>query len=116
MGKRPAPTDLQIFHVSSGVYHMLVRGKHALAKSRGFAKKADTGIPALREALLATTWDIRERNAHAFNEDAESSLKRLKLWVADTTADYKLTQDQRERVEQRIKQKVEGLGDVSPIH
>ncbi|KAG4429175.1 hypothetical protein IFR05_015341 [Cadophora sp. M221] len=109
MGKQPSEKELRVFSVSSNVFSRLNNNNKEYGLGRGFFTKADTGIPALRDALLATTWDIRERNARSFNEDAESSLSRMKLWVCNKSPEFKMSQDQRKIVEYRIQQRVSSL-------
>ncbi|CZS91694.1 uncharacterized protein RAG0_02208 [Rhynchosporium agropyri] len=104
MGKKTSTEkDLRIFSVSSNVFARLNgRNGRDYALQRGFLSRSDTGIPALREALLATTWENRERNARSFNEDAESSLTRMKLWVSDKAMNFKMSCEERKHVESRL--------------
>ncbi|CZS91568.1 uncharacterized protein RCO7_07029 [Rhynchosporium graminicola] len=110
MGKKSSWKELSIFSVSSDVFACLHEDQDKdYAMRRGFFNKADTGIPGLRNALIATTWETRERNALTFNEDAECSLARMKLWVSDNSADFKMSRDEREHVESRLNILVEDL-------
>ncbi|KAL2062154.1 hypothetical protein VTL71DRAFT_6420 [Oculimacula yallundae] len=103
MGKESSGKELSIFSVSSNVFTRLNnKNGRDYGLQRGFFRKSDTGIPALRDGLLATTWEMRESFARSFNEDAASSLTRMKLWVSNKSVDFKMSHYEREDVESRI--------------
>jgi hypothetical protein len=115
MGKQPSEKPLQVFSVSSAAFDHLTRGKkHKVqgALRKGFSTTVKTGIPALRDVLMAITWGIRQPNARSFNEDVESCLTRLKLWSADSASEHKMAVSKRAIVEGRMDAEIKRLEQV----
>lgn len=109
MGEQPSENVLQIFHVSADTHIQFVRDEPRLGIYRGFFTEHDTGIPGLQDALLATTFDARAKNAQAFNVEVENTLKRLTLWSSDTADDCKVSTADRTVLEIRIQKKVDNV-------
>lgn len=112
MGRQRAEKALQVFSVSSHVFSLIVEGETDEGLKKGFFTKAETGIPEFRDALIATTWNIREQKAHTFNAEVESSLTRLKLWAADTSSDYKMLPEERAILDSRLENRFNQLEEV----
>ena len=91
MGRQPPEKPLQVFSVSSEVFNRFDQGDEDYRPRLGFQTKWDTYVPKLRDALISTTWDLREANARAFYNDAQTFLGRLRVWSSDISADYKMS-------------------------
>jgi hypothetical protein len=119
MGKQPSEKLLQVFGVSSAAFDYITRGKQQDVQRtlrKGFSSTIETGIPALRDALMAITWGIRQPNARSFNEDVESFLTRTKLWSADAASEHKMAVSPRAVVEGRMEAEIKKLEQVrSPL-
>ena len=71
MGRQPSK-NLQVFPVSAYV-HLHYQNSHNSEKRHpGFPNREDTQVPALREWLIRTTLDDRERIVHSFLDDVDS--------------------------------------------
>jgi hypothetical protein len=112
MGQEPSEKPLEVFSVSSHVFTRLSQGRNEEALRRGFLTKADTGVPTLRDALIAMTWGIRQQNARSFNQDVEVYHTRLKWWSADTSSEYKMLDEERAIVESRMQTEIKKLDEV----
>ena len=99
MGEKVTSGFLNVFCVSARVFNLLQRGNEVKALERGFKSKGETGIPSLRDAIIASTWGLRERNARAFTADVESAFDRMKLWSSDISSDYLMVADERAKLE-----------------
>lgn len=104
---------LKVFSVSAEAYCKLIDGDREDALSKGFPTTTDTGVPDLRDALLAMTWPIRQRNAQSFNEEVESCVTRMKLWSSNTSSEYKMPDEERARLEGRMNTEIGNLDQVS---
>ena len=82
---------LQVFCVSSWAFADMTKG----INTPGFLKQSDTGIPALQTWLVETTLATRDRNGVAFLEDVVSLELWMAPWVADSSAAFKMPEDQR---------------------
>jgi hypothetical protein len=98
--------------VSADIFARLSMGKLQEAQRKGFTTKADTGIPALRDALIAITWGTRQQNARSFNGDVQSCHTRMKLWSADTSSEYKMLDEEKIIVESRMHAEIKKLEEV----
>jgi hypothetical protein len=112
MGQQSSENLLQVISVSAKAFSHFIEGKVEEARSIGFSTKNETGIPALGDALIATTWISRLRNARSFNEDVASYNRRLQLWAEDASSEYKLLDDERATVENRIDAEIKKLEQV----
>jgi hypothetical protein len=112
MGQQHFEKPLEVFSVSSAAFTRHCGDNAEEAISKGFSTKADTGIPALRDALIGMTWGIRQHNARSFNEDVESCHNRMKLWSADTSFEYKMLEQEKAIVQHRIDTEIEKLEAV----
>ena len=112
MGQEECEEPLEVFSVSADIFTRLSRGKAHEAQRKGFSTKADTGIPALRDALIATTWGTRQQNSRSFNGDVESCHTRMKLWSADTSSEYKMMDEEKTIVESRMQAEIKKLEEV----
>lgn len=115
MGQKLEEKPLQVFSVSARAFNAFVKEDETYGPRHGFYAKANTGVPALRDALISTTWELRETNARAFNNDAQKVLARLKVWSSDTSADFKMAADNRKVLEDRSNTKVSLLWKVTPV-
>ncbi|KAA8568159.1 hypothetical protein EYC84_008555 [Monilinia fructicola] len=68
--KRTLQKPLQIFCLSAQAFMNLCTGQPSKALESGFFTRDDTGIPKFRDALIATIWEPRLRNAHGADERA----------------------------------------------
>jgi GTPase SAR1 family protein len=109
MGQQNSEKPLEVFSVSSAAFTRHCGENAEEAISKGFSTKADTGIPALRDALIGMTWGIRQHNARSFNEDVESCHNRMKLWSADTSSEYKMLEQEKVIVQDRMDAEIEKL-------
>ncbi|TGO33956.1 hypothetical protein BHYA_0219g00130 [Botrytis hyacinthi] len=109
LGDEDATKSLQIFCVSAQGFRHLSDGDQAKALLGGFFTKNDTGIPSFRDALIATTWETRLRNARKFNEEVSNAARSLDLWSADTIADFKMLAHERAIVETKLDELCEAL-------
>lgn len=115
MGQEESEKPLEIFSVSADIFTRLCSGRiedEQLALNKGFSTRADTGIPALRDAMIAMTWGIRQQNARSFNGDVESCHTRMKLWSADTSSEYKMLDEEKAIVERRLRVEIKKLEEV----
>ncbi|TVY48098.1 Nuclear GTPase SLIP-GC [Lachnellula cervina] len=87
---------LQVFCVSAHAFAAMAKGSTGV---EGFLKLDDTGLPLLQSWLNETTLEGRERNAVAFLEDILSLQLSITPWIANTSAEFKMTQTQRQAVE-----------------
>ncbi|TVY80439.1 Nuclear GTPase SLIP-GC [Lachnellula suecica] len=87
---------LQVFGVSALAFSDMMKGAISVP---GFLKISDTGIPVLQRWLVETTLADRERNAVNFLEDVVSLELSMGPWISDTSAEYKLPEEQRQNVE-----------------
>ncbi|KAF7865405.1 hypothetical protein EAF04_006381 [Stromatinia cepivora] len=102
LGDEEVTKPLQVFCVSAQAFRFLSIDQQDKALQCGFFTKNDTGIPRFRDALIATTWETRLRNARAFNEEVANAARLLDIWSADTIADFKMLTHERAIVETRL--------------
>jgi hypothetical protein len=112
MGQPASERPLQVFSVSANAFFHFIEGEEQEAYYKGFSAKADTGIPDLRDALVAITWGSRLQNAQLFNEDVQRFVTRTKLWIVDSSSEYKMTDGERAIVEKRMEAEVKKLEQV----
>jgi len=103
---------LQVFSVSAEAYGHLINREREDALKKEFSTTADTGIPALKDAILAMTWPIRQENARSFNEEVEHCLTRMKLWSMDTSSEYKMSDAERVILQSRLDTQIQSLDEV----
>jgi hypothetical protein len=115
MGDQHATEPLKVFCVSAVAFSLLVKGETEKALRKGFRTKLETGIPDLRDALIATTWGLRERKARAFIEDVASSFTRLQGWCEDPYSDYRMQQIDRALLQSKIDQHFATLDTVCSV-
>lgn len=75
----------------------------------GFLNLSDTGIPVLQKWLVETTLKDRENYSMAFLEDVVSLDLSMTPWIADTSADFKMSHTSREIVEDKFDKSLENL-------
>jgi hypothetical protein len=112
MGQSEIEKPLQVLSVSADTYTRLLAGETDEALRKGFSTLADTGIPALRDALDVITWGIRQHNARSFIGDIESYHARMRLWSADTSSEYKMLDDEKVIVERRMDAEINKLKEI----
>jgi hypothetical protein len=112
MGNESQSRSLQVFSTSAMAFWSFMRNDKEDAFRRGFLTKEDTGIPALRDALIATTFRGREKYARAFIEDTESAATVLKIWTDNCDSDYKMRSEERVQVESAVESKIQLLEQV----
>ncbi|KAE8443183.1 hypothetical protein EG329_002282 [Mollisiaceae sp. DMI_Dod_QoI] len=103
---RESTGPLQIFCVASRVYLQYMKIKGPSIKHPGFPNRADTQIGALRDWLVGTTFDTRERYAQAFLEDVENFLDSVTPWINDKYGDLKMSAEIREVWEPLVEAKL----------
>lgn len=108
MGQQVGKKPLQVFCVSSWAFSALAKG-HPLS---GFPKVPETGIPQLQKWLVETTLSTRNQNALSFLEEIVSLELSMGPWVADSSAESKLTEAQKVAVESMFEKKVKNLEQV----
>lgn len=112
LGEQEASSHLQIFCVSAKAFLDLCSGQEGEALDCGFFTKADTGIPTLRDALIAKTWESRLLSSRTFNEGVANAAALLDTWSADTIADFKMRPDERAVVETKLNEMYGALEQV----
>lgn len=91
MGQEPEDKPLRVFSVSARAFNEFTKKDKEFGCRHGFFTKRETRIPGLRDALISTTWELREFHAKVFNNEARRILGKLKDWSADTMADFKMS-------------------------
>jgi hypothetical protein len=115
MGKQPSEKPLRVFSVSANAFDLICSGEqHEVQKAleNGFTNTIETGIPALRDALMAITWGTRLSNARMFNEEVENCLAVMKTWSADNAPEYMMAANKRAIVESRMEAEIKKLEEV----
>jgi hypothetical protein len=115
MGKQPSEKPLRVFSVSANAFDLICSGEqHEVQKAleNGFTNKIETGIPALRDALMAITWGTRLSSARMFNEEVEICLAVMKTWSADSAPEYMMAANKRALVESRMDAEIMKLEEV----
>ncbi|KAB8296334.1 hypothetical protein EYC80_009099 [Monilinia laxa] len=102
IGEKDALKPLQIFCLSAQAFMNLCTGRQSKALESGFFTRDDTGIPKFRDALIATTWESRLRNARTFNEEVANAAALLDIWSADTIIDFKMRAYERAIVDAKL--------------
>jgi len=100
---------LQVFCVSALAFADMKKGA---ALVEGFLKLSDTGVPKLQRWLTETTLSARDRSAIQFLEDVVSLELSMEPWIADTSAEFKMAQTQRELLEDSFDLKFDRLSKV----
>jgi len=100
---------LQVFCVSSWAFVEFAKNAPNLS---GFQTVADTGIPTLQEWLIETTLGTRDRNAMLFLEDIISLEMSMSPWIADSSAEFKMAETQREAVDEMFEKNLKKLRSV----
>jgi hypothetical protein len=107
---RESTKPLQVFAVSAKVY--LTYLSHPEKLHPGFPRREDTNVGALRDWMLGTTLDTRERYAQAFLEDVEHFVNSMQPWINDKYGDMKMSADVREIWERQFENQVLELEQV----
>jgi len=115
MGKQPSEKPLQVFSFSADAFDRIMSKKkqqvHEALKD-GFADATDTGIPALRDALNAITWDNRIQNARSFLDEVKVFLETLKKWSAGASSEHKMEAEERALLDSRLQTEIRKLQEV----
>ncbi len=102
---------LPIFCVSAKAFVGLRKGQPLI----GFPRLNDSGIPVLQKWLNETTFANRDRNALAFLEDIFSLELSMIPWLADTSADFRISKAQRKDIEASFAKHFQELEEVSHV-
>ncbi|RAL64886.1 hypothetical protein DID88_001481 [Monilinia fructigena] len=102
IGEKDSSKTLQIFCISAQAFMNVCTGQQSKALESGFFTRDDTGIPKFRDALIATTWETRLRNARTFNEEVASAAALLDIWSSDTIIDFKMRAGERAIVDSKL--------------
>lgn len=103
-GKAPLP----VYCVSALKYLDHLDGK----KDYGFPREFDTQIPALRNFLVETTLEDRHESATLFLRKAEGIRIGLIAWACDTSADHKISPEERIQLEADFEKKASNFLEV----
>jgi hypothetical protein len=95
MGNRNSK-PLQVFCVSALAFANMKTGDTFVD---GFLKMSDTGVPKLQRWLTETTLGARDGSAVQFLDDVVSLELSMAPWIADTSAEFKMAQNQSELLE-----------------
>lgn len=109
MGRQPIK-DLQVFPISASVH---LHNQTSEKRHLGFPNREDTYISALREWILGTTLDDRERIAQAFLDDVDAFLARFHPWAMDKYGECKMPAELRAQLEPHMESLVDDLEAVS---
>jgi hypothetical protein len=112
MGRQPSK-NLQVFPVSASVHLRYQNSHNAEKRHPGFPNREDTQVPALREWLVGTTLDDRERIVQSFLDDVEAFLASVQPWIMNTFGEIKMSADLRAQWESRMESLVAELEAVS---
>lgn len=105
--------DLKVFCVAATIFLSYEsKNNRGTLRLPGFQTIQDTQIPALRDWLIGTTLNTRDRYALAFLEDVENFVNWMQPWMNDKYGDTKMTVQTRERWEPELDQKVLELESV----
>jgi hypothetical protein len=114
---RQSTKPLQVFAVSAEVHlNYLALARQPGRIHAGFPNRSDTNIPALRDWLLGTTLDTRERYAQAFLEDVEQFVRSMQPWINDKYRDMKMSAEVRESWEPQFENQIMELKQVCFLH
>jgi hypothetical protein len=112
MGRQPSK-NLQVFPVSASV-HLYYQNPHNSEKRHaGFPNREDTQVPALREWLIGTTLNARERIVQSFLDDVDAFLASVQPWIMNKFGESKMSADLRAQWEPRMESLVVELEAVS---
>lgn len=113
IGLKKKAKPLQVFGVSALAFmDMLVKGKETI----GFENKSDTGIPGFQKWLIEATLPTRDRNASAFLEAIVSLEKSMTTWITDDTVEFRMSDSQREAVEEMFAKNLDIVTKVFHAH
>lgn len=101
MGRQPTK-ELQVFPVSAAVHLLYQNANNDNKCYLGFPNRADTRVPALRDWIMGTTLDNREKCAQAFLDDVDTFLDSTTAWVEDKYGDTKMPAELREYWEPQL--------------
>ena len=114
---RQSTKPLQVFAVSAKVHLNYLALAHQPGRIHpGFPNRSDTNVPALRDWLLGTTLDTRERYAQAFLEDVEQFVRSMQPWINDKYRDMKMSAEVRESWEPQFENQIMELKQVCFLH
>lgn len=111
MGREPNK-QLQVFPVSATVYLWYQMRNNSHVQHELFPNREDTQIPALRDWLMSTTLDNRERCAQAFLDDVDVFLASVQPWLVDSSGDGKMSVEVKKFLEPQVRMKVDELEAV----
>jgi hypothetical protein len=111
MGRQPSK-QLQVFPVSANVYLKYLNTNDSNKGYMGFPNREDTKIPALRDWLVGTTLDGREKCAQAFLDEVDAFLNSIKPWIEDKHGDNRMPAEVREYLQPQIDRMVVELEEV----
>ncbi|KUJ08363.1 uncharacterized protein LY89DRAFT_742198 [Mollisia scopiformis] len=100
---------LKVFCVASKIYLAYKKSKDPNKKYSGFPNIGETQIGALRDWLVGTTFDTRDKYAQAFLEDVETFLDSVGPWLKDKYSDLKMTAELRELWEHQMDEQLQEL-------
>ncbi len=112
MGRQPSK-NLQVFPVSASVHLHYQNPHNSEMRHLGFPNREDTQISALREWLIGTTLDNRERIVQSFLDDVDAFLASVQPWIMNTFGEVKMSVDLRAKWEPRMESLVSELEAVS---
>ena len=108
-GNRPDTRTLPVVCVSASKYLDFVDKN---PPSLGFPTPVTTQIPQLRKALLATTLEVRHRNAKATLEEIEAMVNSIKSWAKGLHSRYQIDPKQRKDLEDKFEEDVNTMLEV----
>lgn len=112
MGRHPSK-NLQVFPVSASVFLFYQNSHNSEKRHLGFPNREDTQVPALREWLIGTTLNDRERIVQSFLDDVDAFLASVQPWIMNTFGEIKMSADLRAQWEPRMESLVAELEAVS---
>jgi len=96
MGREPVK-QLQVFPISASLFLKYQSPNNGNKSYMGLPNREATKIPALRDWLMGTTLDNREKNAQAFLDEVDNFLDSTKSWITDKYGDCKMSAELRAR-------------------
>lgn len=101
MGRQPIK-QLQVFPVSATLYLSYQSLNDGNKSAMGFPNREATQIPALRDWIMGTTLENRDKNAQAFLNEVDGFLDSTQLWIAGKYGDSKMSAELREHWEPQL--------------